>query len=73
MEHEKDRRVDTFGFGVDKHEDQKRGFALAEIDRKDPFNSAQPLKEIVPVAVVAKDFAPLDASHDDMVQCSRCV
>jgi hypothetical protein len=38
MEHEKDRRVDTFGFGVDKHEDQKRGFALAEIDRKDPLN-----------------------------------
>ena len=31
MEHERDRKVDTFGFGVDKHEDQKRGFALAGI------------------------------------------
>jgi hypothetical protein len=38
MEHERDRKVDTFGFGVDKHEDQKRGFALAEIDRKSPLN-----------------------------------
>jgi hypothetical protein len=33
MKHERDRKVDTFGFGVDQHEDQKRGFALAEIDR----------------------------------------
>ena len=30
----RDPKVDTFGFGVaKKHEDQKRGFALAEIDR----------------------------------------
>ncbi len=36
-------------------------------------NGAQPLEEIVPVAVVAKNPAPLDASRDDMVQCSRCV
>ena len=41
MEHERDRKVDTFGLGVDKHEDQKRGFALAEIDRKDPLNGNQ--------------------------------
>ena len=41
MEHERDRKVDTFGFGVDQHEDQKRGFALAEIDRKDPLNGSR--------------------------------
>ena len=36
-------------------------------------DDAQPLEEVVPVAGVAKDLAPLDASHDDMVQRSRCV
>jgi hypothetical protein len=34
---------------------------------------AEPLGEVVLVAVIAKDIASLDAPHDDMVKCSRCV
>jgi hypothetical protein len=30
-------------------------------------------KKILSVAVIAKDRTPLDASHDDVVQCSRRV
>jgi hypothetical protein len=42
------------------------GAALAQ-------DGAQPFEERVPIVVIVEDLASLDASDDDVVQCSRCV